>query len=100
MPDQVLSVGALIGLEFCRYGINEEIGGGIGVVLRVHDELLDRELAITVLPTFNLTDEIGGKRFHIIESICSVNVFYKLNISLQPRVRYWLPLPGWTEIGL
>ncbi len=65
MPDQVVSVGSLIGLEFSHYRIIEEIGsGGMGVVFRAHDEHLDREVAIKVLHPGTITDEGARKHLH------------------------------------
>ena len=47
-----------------HYRILEQIGaGGMGVVYRAHDEHLDREVAIKVLPPGTLGDEPARKRF-------------------------------------
>lgn len=65
MPDQVFSVEAFIGPEFSHYRTNEEIGSGeMGVFFRAHDQHLDREVAIKVLSSGTLTDEITRKHFH------------------------------------
>lgn len=75
MPDQVLSVGALTGLEFSHYRTDKEIGsGGMGVVFCAYDEHLDRELAIEVLPSGSLTDETERKHFQKEElALCKLN---------------------------
>src|SRR3984893_11993393 len=54
----------LVGLMLGHYRIIEQIGaGGMGVVYRAHDEQLDRDVAIKVLPVDTLTDEVARKRF-------------------------------------
>jgi serine/threonine protein kinase len=55
---------SLIGLEFSHYRILERIGsGGMGVVYRVEDAHLEREVAIKVLKPGTITDEHSRKRF-------------------------------------
>lgn len=47
-----------------HYDILEQIGaGGMGVVYRAHDERLDRDVALKVLPPGSLADEGARKRF-------------------------------------
>jgi len=54
----------MIGLTLGHYVIVEKIGeGGMGVVYRAHDEQLDRDVAIKILPTGVLQDEAARKRF-------------------------------------
>src|ERR1700730_16172282 len=54
-----------IGQTLGHYRILEQIGaGGMGVVYRAHDERLDRNVALKVLPAGTLTDENARRRFH------------------------------------
>src|SRR5436305_7000229 len=54
----------LVGQILGHYRILEQIGaGGMGVVYRAHDERLDRDVAIKVLPAGTLSDEVVRRRF-------------------------------------
>jgi serine/threonine protein kinase/tetratricopeptide (TPR) repeat protein len=54
----------MIGARLSHYRILEQIGaGGMGVVYRAHDEQLDRDVAIKVLPPGVLSDESARKQF-------------------------------------
>jgi len=64
MANQAVS-DALVGLMLGHYRVTEKIGvGGMGEVFRAHDQHLDRDVAIKVLPPGTLTDESARKRFH------------------------------------
>ena len=53
-----------VGQTLGHYRVIEQIGaGGMGVVYRAHDEQLDRDVAIKLLPTGMLVDEAARKRF-------------------------------------
>jgi len=56
---------SLVGQTLGHYHIAEKIGaGGMGEVYRARDEHLARDVAIKVLPSGTLTDEIARKHFH------------------------------------
>jgi eukaryotic-like serine/threonine-protein kinase len=54
----------MIGKTISRYRILEQVGaGGMGVVYRAHDEQLERDVAIKVLPPGMLADAAARRRF-------------------------------------
>ena len=65
MANRAVGQDKVIGQRFGHYRIVEKIGaGGMGDVYRAHDEHLDREVAIKVLPPGSIADSRSLKRFH------------------------------------
>ena len=53
----------MVGRTLLHYRVLEKIGaGGMGVVYRAHDEKLDRDVALKVLPPGALADEAARKK--------------------------------------
>ena len=65
MGGQALGQGSLVGLKLGHYRIADKIGrGGMGEVYRAHDEHLDRDVALKVLPPGTLIDEPDRRHLH------------------------------------
>jgi len=65
VANQAVDQGGLVSQTLGHYRVVEKIGaGGMGEVFRAHDEHLDRDVAIKVLPPGTLSDESSRKRFH------------------------------------
>lgn len=65
MANDAVGQDSLVGRTLGHYRIVEEIGaGGMGVVYRAHDEHLDRDVAVKILPPGLLADETARQRFH------------------------------------
>jgi eukaryotic-like serine/threonine-protein kinase len=64
MANRAFGQDSLVGFAFGHYRIVEKIGaGGMGEVYRAHDEHLDRDVAIKVLPPQTFSDDSARKYF-------------------------------------
>src|SRR5262250_1128065 len=100
------SVGQILG----HYRILEQIGaGGMGIVYRAHDEQLERDVALKVLPTGMLIDEIARKRFRkeaLLDSplvhihLYVVDFLQHDSIGMEREVAAVMGKPGYEDLML
>ena len=99
MAARAPAVGNVLG----HYRLLEEAGkGGMGVVFRAHDEQLDREVAVKVLPPGTFPDEDARKRFRrearILAKLNHPNIAMAFDFGQQDGIDYLVTeyVPGIT----
>jgi serine/threonine protein kinase len=83
----------IAGTKLGPYEIVEPLGaGGMGEVYRAHDERLDRDVALKVLPAGVLADEIARKRFRkealALAKLCHPNICMIFDFDIQDGVDF------------
>jgi serine/threonine-protein kinase len=103
MASHTLGQDALAGQTLSHYRIMEKIGaGGMGEVFRAHDQHLDRDVAIKVLPPGTLGDESARKRFRkealALSKLNHPNIATIHDFDTQPGVDFLVMeyIPGIT----
>jgi eukaryotic-like serine/threonine-protein kinase len=93
----------MIGQTLGHYRIMEKIGeGGMGVVYRAHDERLDRDVALKILPAGTLADDATRKRFRkealALAKLAHPNIATIYDFDTQNGVDYLVTeyIPGVT----
>ncbi len=93
----------MIGRTLGHYHILEQVGaGGMGVVYRAHDERLDRDVALKVLPFGSLTDEPARRRFRrealTLAKLCHPNIGVVHDFDAQDGIDFLVMeyIPGAT----
>ena len=84
----------MIGETLGRYCIREQIGaGGMGVVYRAHDERLDRDVALKVLPPGILSEESARRRFRkeaqALSKLNHPNIATVYDFDQEKGVDFW-----------
>ena len=87
------SMSLIAGTKLGPYEIVEPLGaGGMGEVYRAHDERLDRDVALKVLPAGVLADEIARKRFRkealALAKLCHPNICMIFDFDMQDGVDF------------
>lgn len=83
----------MIGELLSHYRVLEQLGaGGMGVVYRAHDEQLERDVAIKVLPSGTLADNAARKRFRrealVLAKLNHPNIGAVYEFGTQDRVDF------------
>ncbi len=93
----------MIGKMLGHYRVTNKIGaGGMGVVYRAHDEFLDRDVALKVLPAGTLTDEPSHKRLrkeaHALSKLSHPNIETLFELNTAENVEFLVVeyIPGVT----
>jgi eukaryotic-like serine/threonine-protein kinase len=93
----------MVGKTLPHYIVREQIGaGGMGIVYRAHDEQLERDVAIKVLPHGALADEADRKRFRkealILAKLNHPNIETVFEFGSQDGMDFLVPelIPGMT----
>ncbi|HXZ28560.1 MAG TPA: protein kinase [Terriglobales bacterium] len=93
----------MIGSNLSHYRVIEKIGaGGMGVVFRAHDQHLDRDVALKVLPQGALADEEARSRFRqealLLSRLSHPNIATVFDFDTQQGVDFLAMelIPGMT----
>jgi eukaryotic-like serine/threonine-protein kinase len=97
------SADPLIGRRLSRYRVLERVGAGaMGVVYRAHDERLERDVAVKVLPPSTLPDESSRRRFErearALSRVVHANIEVAFDVGCHEGTEYLVTefVPGRT----